>query len=696
MASLEQLIRKNLNPFDPTTFKPGNFWKESQNESQEVTSIHEHVVDSVELALNQVASDHKTRTLMLLGDSGSGKSHLLGRIKRRLNDRACFAYIGPWSDSQFIWRHVLRQTVDSLMAIPEGHTESQLTRWLKGLEFFKRSGFAKRLMGERKVFIRDMQASFPTAYQGREFFSAIYALLDPELSMLAADWLRGENLDDDDLQLLRVRRSIDSENAAQNMMSNLGWLADSTQPVVLCFDNLDNVPDMPNGQSGVKAVFNVNTVIHNERLKNFLVVISLIKSNWDSVEQQVEPANKDRVDQRLILPRITIDQAIALWASRLHPLHAQASPPPVSSIAPLTKAWLEHKYPGGRLVPRLALMLGEQLIRDYKKTGKLPEIPATSVADEETGTVQPEPVVPSSSKSDRASFELTWQKEFKEVGDHLLRISQFSSPDLIRRLQEALEALEMPKIQRAVLNSNAYCSYSLGYEHSERVCVVWTEDSNLRSFYDVMKACEKMVKARVRDRIYLIRKEKLGTAKNRGYQLFQEVFSNKKNLHIKPDLQSVQYLETYHRLVNAAAGGELVIGTKTPNVKELQALVRASDVLSTCSLLQQLGIVRPKDGVTAAPQSVSPKPSKTVEDMQPPEPTLQQNLATAERYILNLMTTQSLMGMQVLVESTQEQVPALDSANVISLIHSLCDTNRIQMLDPNAKPKDQLLCYIPA
>ncbi|MGB5914092.1 MAG: hypothetical protein WBG63_04455, partial [Phormidesmis sp.] len=282
------------------------------------------------------------------------------------------------------------------------------------------------------------------------------------------------------------------------------------------------------------------------------------------------------------------------------------------------------------------------------------------------------------------------------VGNHLLRISQFSSPDLIRRLQEALEALEMPKIQRAVLNSNAYCSYSLGYEHSERVCVVWTEDSNLRSFYDVMKACEKMVKARVRDRIYLIRKEKLGTAKNKGYQLFQEVFSNKKNLHIKPDLQSVQYLETYHRLVNAAAGGELVIGTKTPNVKELQALVRASDVLSTCSLLQQLGIVRPKDGVTAAPQSVSPKPSKTVEDMQPPEPTLQQNLATAERYILNLMTTQSLMGMQVLVESTQEQVPALDSANVISLIHSLCDTNRIQMLDPNAKPKDQLLCYIPA
>ena len=38
-----------------------------------------------------------------------------------------------------------------------------------------------------------------------------------------------------------------------------------------------------------------------------------------------------------------------------------------------------------------------------------------------------------------------WQKEFKGVGEHLRRISQFSSPELIRRLQEALEALEVPK-----------------------------------------------------------------------------------------------------------------------------------------------------------------------------------------------------------------------------------------------------------
>jgi len=684
VASLEQLVRKNLNPFDPTTFKPGNFWRDRQNVSHEVTSIHEHVVDSVEATLGLIERDRKTRSLMLLGDSGSGKSHLLGRIKTRLNDRACFAYIGPWPDSQFIWRHVLRQTVDSLMAIPEGRTEPQLIRWLKGLEFFQKQGLTARLLGERQVFIRDMRASFPTVYQGKEFFSAIYALLDPDLSMIAADWLRGEDLDDEDLQLLRVRRSIDSEDAAQKMMSNLGWIANSTQPVVLCFDNLDNVPDMPNGQSGIRAMFNVNTVLRNAGIRNFLVIVSLITSNWRLVEQQIDHADIARIDQQLQLRPITIDQATALWASRLAPIHKEAVPTPSSPIAPLTKHWLEYKYPGGKVLPRLALMLAEQLIRKFKHTGKLPEVPTKSV-DDRRRRIEPKPS--SSEESDRASFELMWQKEFKGVGEHLRRISQFSSPELIRRLQEALEALEVPKIERAILNSNAYCSYSLGYEHSERVCIVWTEDSNLRSFCDVMKACEKMVKAQTRDRIYLIRKEKLGTARNRGYQLLQTLFAGTKNSHLKPNLESVQYLETYHRMVNAAAGGELVIGTKTPHVKELQAFVRESKVFNNCELLQQLGIVK-----SDHPDGGSTKKKR----LKDPQKLSDQDIAAAKRYVINLMTTQSLIGMQILVENIQEQVPAFESEDAVRLIHALCDTNRLQMLDPNAQPKDQLLCWVPS
>ncbi len=691
MASLEQLIQQNINPFDPTTFKPGNFWKELQNQDQEVSSIHQGVIDSVEETLAALVRDRQTRTLMLLGDSGSGKSHLLGRLKRQLNDRACFAYVGPWPDSQFIWRHVLRQTVDSLLEIPDGQSDPQLIRWLKGLEIFKKKGFAKRLMGERGVFIRDLRASFPTGlYQAKEFFGVLYDLLNPDLRMLAYDWLRGEDLDEEDLKLLRVNRSVESEDAAQKMLGNFGRIADSTQPIVICFDNLDNIPNLPNGKPDLQALFNVNSTIHNEGLNNFLILVSIITSNWRNNNGTVNHADLARVNQKLVLRTITLDQAEALWKSRLHSLHMQTDPPPSSPIAPLTRAWLEHYHPGGKVLPRVALMLAEQLIRYFKQAGKLPNIPEKQPVSSKPHAKPAD--VPDVPDNLRASFELVWQKEFKEVGRSLTRIAQFSSPELIRRLQEVLEALAVENIQLAVLPSPKYGSYSLGYQRSERVGVVWTEDGSLTAFCSVMKACQKMTAQR--DCLYLIRSGRLGTLKNRGYQIFQDIFEADEHIHIKPDLASVQYLETYHRLVNAAAGGELVVGSKIPHVPQLQALIRESQVLDDCSLLQQLEIVNSATHETVETVTASKPRDGSGGDREPVKPP--SYVEAAQRYILNLMATQFMIGMQTVIESTQEQVPAMSVDEMDNLIQSLCQTNRIRMLDPNANRENQLLCWVPA
>jgi len=40
MASIDQIIRREINPFDPATFKPGNFWQEQQDPLLNVDSIH--------------------------------------------------------------------------------------------------------------------------------------------------------------------------------------------------------------------------------------------------------------------------------------------------------------------------------------------------------------------------------------------------------------------------------------------------------------------------------------------------------------------------------------------------------------------------------------------------------------------------------------------------------------------------------
>ena len=142
MTSIDWIIKCEANPFDSTTVKPGNFWQEQQNIALNVDSIHQEALSEIVALLDRVAGDRRTRTIILCGESGSGKSHLLGRLKQTLNPKAFFTYIGPWPNSDFIWRHILRQTVDSLLYVPQGKQESQLLLWLHSLPAFKERGFA--------------------------------------------------------------------------------------------------------------------------------------------------------------------------------------------------------------------------------------------------------------------------------------------------------------------------------------------------------------------------------------------------------------------------------------------------------------------------------------------------------------------------------------------------------------------------
>lgn len=664
MTSLQQLIQHQFNPFDPNSFRPGNFWEENPDVALEVESIHAPILQAVSQTISQIKADHITRTLLLHGDSGAGKSYLLGRLKRLLNNQAFFAYIGPWPDSTYLWRHTLRNTVDSLIHVPEGQTESQLLLWLKGLPSLRQRSLANWVLGERSRLVRDFQACYPVGiYNSKEFFGVLYDLAtNPELQPLAYAWLKGDNLDEEDLKALRVKQPLDSEDAAQKMLHNLGKIANSTQPIVLCFDNLDSIPKLETGQPDFQSLFNLNSTIHNEKLRNFLVLISVITSTWRENQKLIQPADIARINHTLPLKPINLDQAAALWAMRLAPLHTQTQPKPASAIAPLTRDWLVHTFPGKRTLPRTALDLGRKLITHYKQHGQLPDIPQPG-----TPLPPPPPAAPL-----EANFKLIWDQEFQAVQQRVARIGQFTSPDLIWRLQQVLDALEVPQVATHFLRGSKYASYSLSHQYRQQLTgIVWNEDPNMTTFFHVMKACQKIVDQSACDRLWLIRAERLGQVKTKGHQIYRQIFgSHTAYTHVNPDLLSVQFLETYHQLASAAQGGELVVGNQTPQLKDLQVLVRQSKVLEQCPLLQELRIL--------------------TSDQKPLPP----RQAVAD-YILNLMATQSFIGLMVLIENTQQQFSGLSKPEVEQVIQTLCQNQRLQVLDPQVKPNEQLICYVP-
>jgi hypothetical protein len=668
MTDINDIIKREVNPFDVINLKPTNFWAEEQDSKLMVESIHKEAIIEIEGLLDLVGQDHRSRTVLLAGESGSGKSYLLGRLKRTLNPKAFFAYIlCNWPDSSNIWRHILRHTVDSLIQVPEGEKESQLMLWLKSLTAFTRSDIKQRIFNDnfwealqsnRQKFIKHLKDSYKKAgiYNPDMFFGVLHDLANPELYDLACEWLRGDDLNEDSMKEIKVKTCIDTEDAAKNILANFGRISTQTQPIVLCFDNLDTMPQLPEGFLDIQPFFNVNTTIHGDNLKNFLVIISVITNTLKRHFDRILPADKAGIHKTIQLKPITIEQAEALWSYQLQPLHQLANPRPESPIFPLNRQILEKTYPGGKTMPRNALTLGREEYQKYKV------IPPPPLPNPTPPTPLPDPT--------QAEFELLWQHEYTKSQGKITKISLLSSPDLIQMLQQSISSLKMQGVKTKLL-SGRYASYSLSYQHPtkrEKLGIVWTEDSSMASFYHVMNACQIAIQKNLCQTMYLIRGGDLGKPNLAGNQLYRQIFTDTNHVHIKPSLQSIHYLATYQSLVNSAKSQELVIGGKMINLQRLETLINESEILNQCTLLQDLKIV---------PPGPDPKP------------------LPVKDFLFNLVTTHHFLGRQTLIDNAISNFPTVNEAQINVLIQQLCQENKIQILDPKAKPEAQLICLVP-
>ncbi|MBC6479412.1 MAG: ATP-binding protein [Hormoscilla sp. GM7CHS1pb] len=688
MPSIDEIIKQADNPFDK--YVTGNFCGEEQNQTPIVESIHQQELLLIAKVIDWVGKDHRPRTVMLAGDSGMGKSYLLNRLKQMCGNKAFFAYIDPWADSNYIWRHTLRYTVDSLMQEPENQQESQLLIMLKNI-----SAFPEGNMGSRQQFINKMRATYRSGiYNGKSFFGVLYDLNNPELNITASDWLRGDDLDEEDLNSLGVKRAIDSEDAAQKIMRNLGII--SPRPIVLCFDQLDNIPRRQNSEFlDIQALFNVNSSLHTYS-RNFMAIVSIIMQTWKrKMHVEVQSADQARINVVVRLKPISLDRAEELWASRLYPLHQQANPQPPSPIYPLTRQWLEEKIPQGKTTPRYALMEGRKLIEEYKETLVIASPKVTqqrlgrakpAVEQDFQPATRPEPTV----KADfQAALVRAWDHEFQKNSQKITRIRHYDGPELINMLQLALKTLEIKGIKPKLLSSSAtFASCSLSYQPPDRqgrVGLVWGENPHMASFSYMMKACEQAIQKNLCQALYLIRSEGVGKPNQKGNKIYQQIFAGSPHRHIKSDLNSVLYLATYYNLVKKARSRELVVADRVLTLEYLEKLIRDSQILHNCPLLQKLGI------------AVLPVPevSRRDDDEQNAEYQRDDIGQEVKYFVLDIVTNKhQLIGRNTLIENACSQFPQVKSAEVEQVIQQLVEENIVRIVNPKAPLEQQLICWV--
>lgn len=689
MASIDEIILRSTNPFD--RLRSVNFWQQQQPEPI-VESIHQEAIATITATLAQVAQDHHTRTILLDGDSGSGKTYALGRLKKVLNHQAFFAYIPAFPQSDHIWRHILRYTVDSLVQVPEGQQDSQLQLWLNSvLSAIKQRSIKERILkddvldllrSDRQKFINKLKSVYKQAgiYNADDFFGVLHDLINPELDPLACEWLRGDSLSEESQQTLKVKTSIDSEEAARGILANFGRIATDTRPIVLCFDELENIACLPNGSLDLQSLFKVSTKIHNED-RSFLIIISILTNTWNNYKNCIDQPHKARINQTVSLGLINFEQAESLFASRLYSLHYQANPLPTSSIYPLSRQYLEEAFPGGKTNPGDVFWLGRDVFQAYKlwlfENGNKPF--------KFQAKIDPVP-----SLDLIAEFKLKWRDEFAKSQQKITKIRFLSSPELIQMLQEALAALQVEEIKIPLL-TGTYASYSLDYQlagKSGRLGVVWTEDANMITFCHVIKACQKAIENDPSLTLRLIRAEGLGSQNNQGYKLFKKIFTGSPHCLIAPNLSSVHYLAAYYSLVKDAREGDLVIAGITIGLKKLQTLIRDYRILHDCPLLQDLKIVN-------IPESQKNKTNENSNNGKQNIVKIATEVIAAKECLVEIISTQKLIGREVLIQNTRLKCPTVTEIQIKQLIQQLCQEKQVKILDPQAKPEAQLICLVP-
>ncbi len=268
------ILKKN-NPF--VSSSAGDPWK---SKYPHVESVNKKTFEALKRLIDQKRQDLSLNAAgLVLGEAGSGKTHLIGRILKLAGKKGgsvAFAYIQPIEDPEQTFRYLLREVVvnlchpvenssdkaplDDLLAYPMleclelcfgGSREKKHEMLMASIRKNPPGIFTtRRLKPEARLRIAQsacllLERSLPELPDG--FLKALLRYRFGPEKRAAFQWLKGGAIDPDDCRALGARPRNDRSEAfleqeARSILNAFGLLlARYGHVLVVCFDRLENL-----------------------------------------------------------------------------------------------------------------------------------------------------------------------------------------------------------------------------------------------------------------------------------------------------------------------------------------------------------------------------------------------------------------------------------------------------------------------
>lgn len=313
----------------------------------DVPQIHARAFAACRAAFDQIRATGATHSVLLHGEPGSGKTHLLARMR---NEFACLGETEPARDpqrpplpaavfssmrlragSRMLCRHVRRALARDLLrpdpqrltqldwllihrAAPHVNRPAQAHRWYRRL---RRTGREAEAEAEADELLRRLSRDLQLPGNLAIILRTCALGRNPRA---VADWLAEGTLADaqrDALGLLPAPEEADPEEEALDAIEALSRLAGPRLPLVLCFDQVEALQTHPRDVEGPFAFGRMISALH-DRMQATLLVTGVQSTFLETMQQAIRQADLDRLGEtREALEPLSDELAPLLVARRL-------------------------------------------------------------------------------------------------------------------------------------------------------------------------------------------------------------------------------------------------------------------------------------------------------------------------------------------------------------------------------------------
>ncbi|CAN5917102.1 hypothetical protein BH23PLA1_BH23PLA1_11850 [soil metagenome] len=381
----------------------------------DVPEIHVEAFAAYRSALETVRSGRRTTSVLLHGEAGSGKTHLLGRFRTfcvreephsldTLSPEVVFVSVKLQTNPNRLWRYLRQSFVDDLLYQTGRDGMSQLKRIV-----LRRLAEVRGADGDLGDWWDFLRVKHPDPDELERVVGELLDRLDEKIHLTSGlcevlvhflmerhgrqvrSWLRGDALPDSTylaMGLTRPKENADHEDEAREFVLALCRLAGPKIPVVVCFDQIEALQIDPGDKTPLFAFGLLIATLFNES-SNLLLITCVQSSYLDKLNDAVPHYALTRMREfaETTLHPLLADEAVRLARSRLeaHPELAslRGSSSRSRTLWPLEESRLRQRIgPAGlsarRVLSACAEMFDEAKSWEIPKPIELPEFLADS------------------------------------------------------------------------------------------------------------------------------------------------------------------------------------------------------------------------------------------------------------------------------------------------------------------------------